>query len=233
MILTQLLMRPTIVAASGGWTALGMIGSGFQTTDGAGVGIARITSTQVVPAGSVVIMTGGSASIVGANFGTCTDSAGNTYTLIGKQNSVAVYYSKITNPLAIGSTVTATVTSSGGSFSNINGVAWAFGIPAGKTVNFTTPQVSSNSTFTDSLTLSGLPSREYLFFRTEVGNNVQSAFPITATPGFTLNKYTRNGGEGLYGEYIIEVGTGKTSNPSGQDGSAVNGRWVYTGLYLT
>jgi hypothetical protein len=232
MIISQLFLKAQAQAAALAWTALGTVGNATSSTGGAGTATISVTVSTAIPAGSVVFASAAMQSSASAQFGTCTDSAGNTWTLVDKSQGIALYYSKLTNALNSGS-INIPITSSSGSFSPIHASAWKFSVPAGATVNKSTPVLTATPNFTDTATLSGLTSREYLFFRVESGNGVQSGFPITATSGFTLHKYTQTGALGLYSEYVVETGTGKTSNPTGTDGVATNGRSIFTAFWLT
>lgn len=234
MILQQMLLRYVATVAAGPeWTSLGKLAQGNSGTDGSGTGSVSVTANQALAAGKVVIMTAAMSPSASALYGNCTDSAGNTWTLVTKSQGYAFYYSKLTNAMTTSSTITISVTGQNGSFGVISGLAWAFSIPAGKTVNLAaSPIISSSGTATDSLTLSGLTSREYLFFRYELVNIASAPFTITPTTGYAVDSYTKQNQEGVYGEYTIATGTGSTSNPSGAT-NASTVRYIFAAFYLT
>jgi hypothetical protein len=180
---------------------------------------------------------GGSTSDI-----TVTDNADNNFIKVEEFSNagnaataatVALWYSVLTNAVTNTSSVTA-------SFSSVTARVMcyqAFTIGAGSTIavqDFTTSQVDGGNVA--SLTLSSLPSREYLFLRASAVEAETSGTTFTsgyAAYGSPANDLTTSGGGAasnmaLLREYDIATGTSSTSAPTTTSGDNAS---IFAALY--
>jgi len=157
---------------------------------------------------------------------TLTDNAGNTYTKIheytigkGASNGGAtcsLWRCTLTNAVTTSNTITFALTLSktakcgvGCVFTNSGGAVSVAG----------TPQVLANSVADPgSMSLSGLSSKEYIFFR-GIASETNSTALMTATAGFQRGHDVTSGGGSAANmragyEWDIDTATGSTSDPT-------------------
>lgn len=153
-----------------------------------------------------------------------TDTVSNTYTKIGEYSkggaadssaTCSVWYTQVTTEITASSAITANFAAS------ITAKAMAgaiFTVAAGSTVTPQSPQFAAGTgTAAPSMSISGLPNKEYLFLRgiaieTSSGGQIETA-------GYAEIAGTRTTGGGgasnmgAQGEWDIATGTGSTSAP--------------------
>ncbi len=209
------------------FTSAATIGTASSTS--AGTSLALVTSAQC-PAGNLVILTialdntqttDGQTSEVTS----ISDPNGNTWTKLGEYCNgqttagagavISVWRSVLANTIAAGASITATFANS----ITAKGVSgWQWTLAANKTVQIAGSLQARADDDADpgSLSISGLSSKEYLFFRAtavEFGgvNN------FTATTNFTKIDYAYSAGSGSagmtpIGEFRILTATSSSSD---------------------
>lgn len=192
-----------------------------------------ITTSAAANSASLVIVVSSSDNVSASDGNTTevssiTDSAGGNTWVKAREycNSNAsanagatcsVWYSKLTNQIASSGTITVNY---GFSISAMAASAWNFSMNSTSTLQIDSPQdLGVDAGQPGSLSISSLPSKEYLFFRGIAGES-SSASALTVSSGYT--EITRNQTTGLpeagnmavRGEFIITTNTTSTSNPT-------------------
>lgn len=198
MILQQIMARTPIVTSSSGFTDLGELYRG-----GALIKNLIATPTRDVPVGDFLVALHNSSGIV-------TDTSGHTWTNTAANGSNRISYIKVTNPLTTASTITFNNNTS----NHHNVIIWQFSITSGMNV-YKQASASDLASGSPSLTLTSLPSREYLFIRSD---SIAASSATTQTPdaGFTpmpVQQYNPSYGC-VVGEFKVATATGVISNPS-------------------
>lgn len=221
------------------FASVGTLGTGNSASSGTTV---VITTSAAAESGNLVVVIVGKDNVQTTDgqtseISSITDSAGgNTWTKAvefcngqGAADAGAVcsaWFSKITNTIASGGSITATLSSSKVSKSL---TAWELTVGAGNTISVAgTPQTLANDgADPGSQTISGLASKQYLVIRGAV-KETNDAGAATATAGYTLfsdaiaDDGTETGSIRTSGEFRILTGTGDTSDitlPSGSGSS--------------
>ena len=231
MILTQLLLKPTLVSGVSTFTSLGSLGATSFSND-----LLNFKPNQNVSAGKLIVILY-AQSATNSVMPTVTDTKGNTYTLARNNSYHGVFYSKVSNAL----TTTDEIKFQGSSTNSRVVSAWLFDIPADKNVYVASSTIASNGYFnaTPEMTLSGLPTRDYLFIR-GIGlyHNGYTVSGITPTAGYTsitnAQYFSANSTDYVYirGEWMIaNNSTGTVSNP-GDSFLDTMSRNVLAALYL-
>jgi hypothetical protein len=127
----------------------------------------------------------------------------------------AIWYSLLTANIASGSK--ATITLDPGFNKGAAATAWRFTATAGgllAVVQPVTTQATVGGT-APSKAISGLTSKQYLFFRAEA-SDASAVGTFTASASFTkITADATSGGSAINGEFFITTATGATSAPSG------------------
>lgn len=157
-----------------------------------------------------------------------TDSGGNTWTkakeytngegAAAEGSTVSVWYSRLTTGISSGGTITANY----GSATVAKALsAWKFTVGASVSVVASVTGAADATSTAGSLSLSGLTSKEYLFFRGSSREGAGTSDSFTATSGFTKISWAGNTGGAsatnnikVQGEFKIATSTGETSNPT-------------------
>ena len=189
------------------WGSLNTLGSNQNKTAGTSI---VFTTSAAAEAGNVVVVivakdntqtTDGNTSEVSS----ITDSAGgNTWTKAREfcngqgatagGATVSVWYSKLTNAIPSGGTITANLANS---ITAKAISAWEFSIAAGATISIAgTPQdLANDGADPGSMTIGGLSSREYLFIR-GIAAETNSTTALTPTANFTAFSGNQTSGDG-------------------------------------
>ena len=213
------------------WTSLNTLGSNQSKTAGTSI---ALTTSAAVEAGHVVVVivaidntqtTDGNTSEVSS----ITDSAGGNTWVKAREfcngqggaasgATVSVWYSKLTNAIVSGGTITANLANS---ITAKAISAWEFSIAAGATVSVAgTPQdLANDNADPGSMTVPGLSSREYLFIRGIAAetNSTAALMPTSNFAAFTGNQTSGAGAASnmaVRGEFAILTGTTATSDPT-------------------
>lgn len=200
---TSLLLTTTAACEVGSLVALIIALNNTQTTDGVTDEISSISDTN----GNTW------QRFTGAEY--CNGQGG-----VDVGATVSVWYSIITTAMAVAAVITITLANSKAR-KCVSG--WEFTLDAGSTVAIagTLQTLANDAVDPGAMALSGLPSKEYLFFRgtaSETGDNTA----VTVTTNYTLiTRAEADTGVGAaneqmsaFGEFRILTGTGSTSNPT-------------------
>lgn len=172
-----------------------------------------------------------------------SDNAGNTYTKAiefsnvqtgaGTGATASIWYCQLTNSIIFSNTLTINFN---GSVTAKARQAYGFTVASGSTIGKVTGSgLANDAADPGSITLSGLPSREYLFFRVTALEEASGA-TWTNTAGYTRLYNTAQGTTGggaasnmsMGVEYKIVTATSETSDPTG---NAVDCASAMTGFY--
>ena len=212
------------------FASVGTLGKVSDTSAGTSI---VLTTAAAAEAGNIVIVVVAKDNVSTTDGNTneitsVTDSAtGNTWTKArefcngqGAANAgatVAVYYSRITNQIALGGTITANFSDSR-TASAIS--AWEFSGNA-ISVDGTPVDLANDAAGPGSMALAGLTNASHIFFR-GIAVEVGAMVGLTPTVGYTAIEFVSGGvgaaGMGCDGEFIIATATGHTSAPSGDTG---------------
>jgi hypothetical protein len=172
-----------------------------------------------------------------------TDSVLNQWTKAGEYtntlggaaadgSTIAVWYSVLTNNLTAGTHFVTTTYSGNLTAKAVSAIVYSIG--AGNTVSVagSVEVLSNDNSDAGSQSISGLASKEYLFYRAIASetdaNNTYVGFTLTA--GYSTNVLSPRSGTGgseklhicTLGEHIIATATGHTSNPTLPDTTSDN-----------
>jgi len=231
LLLVALLLFPP--PANAAWASLGTLGSIQSKT--ANQSSLVLTTSAAAEAGNIVV-----ACVATDNFGTTdsddgavssfTDSAGgNTWTKAREWTNGqgtaqtgatgSLWYSKLTNQINSGGTITANFTNNTSRDATTMS-AWELSIGAGNvvTVEGGTDNSTDGASY-QSMSLSGLTSQEYLFLRCIATENAggDTFTPTTSYSTFTQANTTGGAGDSnmtVRAEFRILTATGDTSSCS-------------------
>lgn len=239
IILWLLLATPCWAA----FASVGTLGTGSSTTSSNSV---SATLSAQCDAGNLCLCTVAKDNISTSDGNTTevasfTDSAGgNTWAIAreftyaegaaGAGATVAVGWTKATNSISSAGTITANF---GSAVTSKALSCWEFSLGAGNTVQLVTASdLVTDSNDAGSIALSGLASKEYLFFRGEAGENEGVGYTPTANYTAITQAIAATGNNNTAmtaeGEFRILTGTGDTTDPD-----TINNRdWASTMLAL-
>ena len=223
------------------------VGTATSKTSNTTLALTPTNQMDVNNIGVLVIALDNTSTVDGntTEVSTVTDTANNVYEKLREfcngqgtaaaGATVSVWFTRATADLPITGTLTITfantITAKAASM-------WAFTVAANNTIQVasggTADLATDGAASPGSMTVSGLPSKEYLFFRGAASeSSVVTAW--TATANFTNITFANTTGAGsatnmrVRGEFRILTGTTSTSNPS--DTSAASD-WASTFLAL-
>lgn len=225
LLMVGVLSTLPILAA---FASSGNMGTGTSKTDGVTVAISSTAQTANVGDLVVILISADNVDTtdVETTHWSVADSTGsNTYTRIGEFVNgegaaaagvqVALFYSRLTAELAATSTITAT-TDSTIIAKAIRG--WRFTTGASIAVAASATPANWDQASPGDMTLSGLASKEYLFFRAVAVESDNSVGGGAATSGWTgIPRSGTSGGNeqsnvSTAGEFRVLTGTGETSS---------------------
>ena len=225
------------------WGSVGTLGSGQEKTSDDSL---VLTTSAAAEVGNVIIVAMGFDNI-GTTDGdlsevaSVVDSAGNTYTKLKEQTNgngaaaaggtVSLWYTKVTSELALGGTITATL-SAATTAKAIS--AWEFSVTAGATITLE----GSTSAVHDladpaAMTIDSLANQEYLWFVADVEETPNTG---TYTPDADYTAIDKNGTTGDAGATNILVAggfrifTGTADTYDADTGADRDGAQVYVAL---
>lgn len=194
--------------------AIASVGSIGTASFGGGSTSIAITTSAIASAGDLVAILATCANAGSGNTNvitSVTDSAGgNTWTKgyewSDTHQATAIYFSRLTNTVASGGTITVNFS---GSVANRRSSSWKYTCSAAIAL-YGTPQAVSTvgSTSPGSLTVSGLTNSSYLAIRAIQANSAPGT--ITNTGSYSAIALNSS----LFGEFLISTATSFTSNPT-------------------
>jgi hypothetical protein len=207
------------------WASVGSLGSNQDKTSGS---VIVLTTTATAEVGNVILV-----AIAADNINTTdgdhsevssvVDSAGNTYTKLKEQTNgqgaagdgatVSLWQAKVTTQLNSGGTITANLASAVTAQAI---TAWEFTVTAGATISVEGSDAAVGDGADPAvMTISGLPSQEYLFVAAHADENPNSGTYTKDADYTALDKNGTTGGSGATNIYVaggwrIFTGTGDT-----------------------
>lgn len=213
--------------------SVGTIGGASDIGD-TGSGNYVITTSAAAEVGNVVILPLGKDNVAtsdgtGSEITSVADTGLNTWSALaqfvngqGAANAgayVAAILAKITTQINISDTITVTKSTDVDCASR----AWEFTVGAGKTLQVASgglQTLANDGADVGSMTISGLPSKEYLFLRVSACEH-EEITQWTNTASYTNIPLVRSSAAGVgttnivaRAEFIIATGTGHTSDPT-------------------